>query len=225
MIRLHVICEGSTEEMFANELLVTPLMASGISLAPARIGRPGHKGGNVKFRRLLFDIQQRLLRDQHCYCTTLLDYYGLPGDFPGKADSSQYAKSHDKFMHIAAALSGEIAKELGEAGRRFIPYIQMHEFEGLLFSQPYILAQSLQMPKLAAQFDTIRNSFSTPEDINDSPNTAPAKRIASLFSGYDKPVHPVLAARAMGLDTIRRECPLFDEWIKQIEALPGGDTA
>ena len=66
MIRVHVICEGHTEEMFVNELLVTPFALKGILLLPAKIGRPGHKGGNVNYQRLLVDIRQRLLGDPRC---------------------------------------------------------------------------------------------------------------------------------------------------------------
>ena len=74
MIRVHVVCEGHTEEMFVNELLVTPFYSKGIMLLPAKIGRPGHKGhkgGNVNYQRLLVDIRERLLVDTRCYCTTL----------------------------------------------------------------------------------------------------------------------------------------------------------
>jgi len=69
MIRVHVICEGHTEEMFVNELLVAPMISRGIILSPAKIGKPGHKGGNVNYPRLLVDIRQRLLGDTNCYCT------------------------------------------------------------------------------------------------------------------------------------------------------------
>ena len=219
MIRLHVICEGHTEEMFVNELLMAPMMSKGVLLCPAKIGRPGHKGGNVNFQRLIADVRLRLLRDPACYCTTLLDYYGLPSAFPGKASADAYRNSQAKYQTVSDALSREVERVLGEAARRFIPYIQMHEFEGLLFSEPEILAESIYMPQLAESFGAIRNQFLTPEDINDSANTAPSKRIERHFPGYDKPIHPLLAAGEIGLEAIRRECPLFDGWIQELESL------
>lgn len=223
MIRVHVICEGHTEEMFVNELLVTRFFSRGIVLLPAKIGRPGHKGGNVSYQRLLIDIRQRLLGDTRCYCTTLLDYYGLPTAFPGKTDAGRCADSKGKLRLVIESLSGQVTKVLGEeAGRRFIPYIQMYEFEALLFSQPQVLADILQQPGLAESFARIRQQFTTPEEINDSPQTAPSKRIQKLYKAYDKPVHPLLAAREIGLDTICRECHLFSDWLKRLEALANG---
>lgn len=219
MIRLHIICEGHTEEIFVNELLMAPMMSKGVHLCPAKIGRPGHKGGNVNFQRLIADVRLRLLRDPCCYCTTFLDYYGLPSAFPGKAQADACLKSQDKYQIVSDALLREVERVLGDAARRFIPYVQMHEFEGLLFSDPEILAESIYMPQLAESFGVIRNQFSTPEDINDSANTAPSKRIEKLFPGYDKPIHPLLAAGEIGLDAIRRECPLFDGWLHQMESL------
>ena len=65
----------------------------------------------------------------------------------------------------------------------------------------------------------IRAKYPTPEDINDSPHTAPSKRIQNLFPGYDKPIHPLLAAQDIGLDAIRRECPLFNDWVTCLESI------
>jgi len=223
MIRVHVICEGHTEEMFVNELLVEPLSLKGVLLLPAKIGRPGHKGGNVSYQRLLIDVRQRLLGDSHCYCTTLLDYYGLPTAFPGKTEAGKPQDSKEKLRLVIESLSIQVKEALGEvAGDRFIPYIQMYEFEALLFSQPQVLADTLQQPGLAESFAQIRQQFATPEEINDSPETAPGKRIQKLYNAYDKPLHPLLTARNIGLEAICRECHLFSAWLKRLEALVNG---
>lgn len=109
----------------------------------------------------------------------------------------------------------------GQTEEEFVKY----EFEGLLFSEPAQLASSIGKPNLEADFGEIRSQFSTPEWINDSPQTAPSKRIQRLFEGYDKPEHPLLAVLEIGLETIRRECLLFDVWIKRLETLAtGGPT-
>ncbi len=55
-----------------------------------------------------------------------------------------------------------------DAARRFLPYVQMYEFEGLLFSDPAKLAQGLGEADLEADFAKIRAGFPTPEEINDS---------------------------------------------------------
>lgn len=99
----------------------------------------------------------------------------------------------------------------------------MYEFEGLLFSHPEKLAEGISKAELHHPFRNVRDAFVSPEEINNSPQTAPSKRIESLFREYDKPVHGSLAALAIGLDIIRTECHRFDAWLTQIAAL--GDEA
>ncbi|MDV7397185.1 DUF4276 family protein, partial [Arthrospira platensis SPKY1] len=64
-----------------------------------------------------------------------------------------------------------------------------------------------------------RASVSSPEEINDHPQTAPSKRLISLLKGYDKALHGPLVALDIGLDRLRVENPRFDAWIKRLEAL------
>ncbi len=220
MIRVHVICEGQTEEMFINEVLAEALHQKNIYLSPALIGKPGHKGGNFRYQRLLTDVRNRLLGDQQAYCTTFFDFYGLPEEFPGKTEASVKNTMNEKADELLTAMTMKLQEKLGaEAMRRFIPYIQMYEFEGLLFSAADRLAIGISQPALEGKFKSIRNAFDTPEDINDSPATAPSKRILALYKGYEKPLHGSLAAIEIGLATIRAECPRFDNWLKRIEAL------
>lgn len=220
MIRVHVICEGQTEEMFVSEVLSKVFIPQGIHLYPSLIGKPGHKGGNFRFERLLTDVRIRLLNDSATYCTTLFDFYGLPGDFPGKEEAKKYISHSEKADCLTRNLIEQLKARLGEKPLlRFIPYVQMYEFEGLLFSDPDRLAQGICQTKLAKDFDAIRQNFNSPEEINDSPTHAPSKRIAALFQEYDKPIHGPLAAIEIGFDVIRRECPLFDGWIQRIESL------
>ncbi|EHH2507628.1 hypothetical protein BBM25_06255 [Vibrio parahaemolyticus] len=220
MTIVHVICEGQTEESFVNELLVEPFAHKGIYLKPALIGRPGHKGGNFKFERLAPDVEKRLLADKNCYCTTFFDFYGLPATFPGKSAVNATATVQDKANALQDALNEKLVEKIGEeAMRRFIPYVQMYEFEGLLFSEPQKMAQGMDRLDLVQAFTDIAGAFDTPEQINNSPQTAPSKRIESLVWGYEKPLLGTLAALEVGLDRMREQCTLFDAWLKKIEAL------
>jgi len=220
MIRVHVICEGQTEEEFVRHLLVEPFLKKGVALCPSRIGKVGHKGGNFGLERLGFDVRARLLKDAACYCTTLFDYYGLPADFPGKAEGASRTDIADKQGLVVKALSEWALAKLGEhAAARFAPYVQMYEFEGLLFSEPDRLADSFGVPGSVADFRKIRSDFKTPEWINDDPQTAPSKRIEKLFPSYDKPKHPLLASQDIGLEALRRECLLFNAWLTRLEEL------
>ena len=102
---------------------------------------------------------------------------------------------------------------------RFVPFVVMHEFEGLLFSDCAAFTRGINRPELEPSFSIIRAQFTSPEDINDSPITAPSKRIAGLFPGYRKPFHGVLAVQEIGLHRIRVECGHFDMWLKRLESL------
>ncbi|MCL6700277.1 DUF4276 family protein [Pseudomonas sp. T1.Ur] len=220
MIRVHVICEGQTEEMFINEVLAAAFHHLGIYLVPALIGKPGHKGGNFRFERLLTDLEKRLLGDRQAYCTTFFDFYGLPEAFPGKAEASNKETMDGKADCLLEAMVEKLRQKLGdEAMRRFIPYVQMYEFEGLLFSCPKGLALGINQPTLEDKLLRIRNEFDTPETINNSPVTAPSKRLLKLYEGYEKPLHGSLAAIEIGLPAIRSQCARFDAWLRHMEAL------
>jgi hypothetical protein len=225
MIRVHVICEGPTEEDFVRQVLLEPFIGRGIQLLPSCIGRIGHKGGRVNLDRLEFDVNNRF-RDRHCYCTTLFDFYGLPAKFPGKAEAEAQTNVAGKQRAVIDALSSWAEGKWGrDTAARFIPYVQMHEFEALLFSAPEVFAKAIGDPGLAKSFQDIRSEFGTPEEINDDPNKAPSKRIKTLYEAYAKPSAPVLAAIEIGLDTIRRECQLFDAWLSRLESLASGSRS
>ena len=103
---------------------------------------------------------------------------------------------------------------------RFVPFIALHEFEGLLFSHPQKMAKGMGHEQMSAHFSQIRDSFETPEHINDSPQTAPSKRILEVVSGYQKVLHGNVAALEVSLPTMRAECPVFETWLNKLEALP-----
>lgn len=223
MIRVHVICEGQTEEEFVRKIVAPALIDDQISLLPSCIGKVGRKGGNVNLNRLSVDVKGRLRGDRNSYCTTLFDYYGLPAGFPGKPEGATLNDISDKQAKVVQALSAWAEETIGqEPATRFIPYVQMYEFEGLLFSAPPVLAAAVGYSSIEEELQRIKSDFATPEWINDSANTAPSKRIEKLFPAYDKPEHPILAAIDIGLDNIRQECPLFDGWIKRLEGLNTG---
>jgi hypothetical protein len=104
--------------------------------------------------------------------------------------------------------------------RRFVPYVQMHEFEGLLFSDPEALAEGLGQGHLAGRFAAVRQAFNTPEEINNGPETAPSRRILAEFQTYKRAEWRRSAMQSVGLSAILRECQHFNEWISKLEALP-----
>ena len=223
MIRLYIICEGETEEGFVNNILYGHLWPRNVYPIPIVIGTRGHKGGNVNYQRLRRNVRNALRQESECYCTVLIDYYGLPTDFPGKSESESERVLSDIAATFRELLEDALRNDIGENSvRRFIPYVQMHEFEALLFSDPAGFAAGISRPDLQAKFHEICSRFTTPEHINDSPNTAPSKRIIEEFPGYErqKPLLGALAALEIGLPRIRQQCPLFDAWLNKLEKLP-----
>lgn len=226
MTRVYVICEGQTEETFIHQLLTPSLQTRQIYLIPRLIGKSGHRGGNVTFERLFIDVRA-MLNDKSAYCTTFFDFYGLQQRFPGKAAAGTQADISAKADSLLQAMVGRLQQHLGaDLLRRFIPYVQMYEFEALLFSDPVRLASGIHQPASQAAFQAIRDKFPTPEHINDSPNTAPSKRIEQHQKRYKKAKATLgpEAAQSISLTTIRRECHLFDCWLTRLETLASGAT-
>jgi len=219
--RVHIICEGQTEEMFVNLMLRPHFDTHKIEVHPKLLGMIGQRGGNVSYKRVMTDLRLLLANDPTAYVTTFIDFYGIYADFPGVSQAKKLRTAWERHDAVVNALFAQLADDLGETqAERVVPYIQMHEFEGLLFSSPRDLATGILQPHLWKRFDKILFPFDTPEDINDSIETAPSKRIQNIFRGYQKVLHGSIIARRIGIERIRQACPLFDEWLYRIEQLP-----
>ena len=228
MTRLLVHVEGQTEETFVNELLAPHLLQQGYSTVSARLignARLREKRGGIKaWSAVKEDICLHLQSDKGSIATTMVDYYALPASgakaWPGRAEAN--AKTHaDKAATVEAALAQDLSRALAlpNASPRFVPFVVLHEFEALLFSDCVAFANGISRPDLSTQFQSIRDGFATPENINDSAMTAPSKRVEALIPGYEKPLLGVLAALEIGLEKMRWECPHFAEWLGRLEAV------
>jgi Domain of unknown function (DUF4276) len=226
--RLLVHVEGQTEETFVNEVLSGHLMQVGYASVSARIiGNArlrSRRGGIRPWPAVRRDIVNHLKGDLGCIATTMVDFYGLPregeGAWPGRAKASE-VQACDRARIVEDALANDIAINLGietDSGR-FVPFVLMHEFEALLFSDCQAFSRGIGRSDLESRFMQIRNSFESPEDINDSPDTCPSRRVLSIVHGYEKPLLGVLAVLEIGLIRIRKECPHFNNWLQRLESL------
>lgn len=147
--------------------------------------------------------------------------YGLGPGFPAKETIGAHDPIEVKKSKLEEAIFSDIAAAPGKRrdDSHFIPYVQMYELEGLLFSDPHRFARGIGMSALEPNFARIRGQFSTPEHINDSRLTAPSKRVQALYGGYNKELMGNLAALEIGLEAIRGACPLFSAWVDKLEAL------
>lgn len=228
MARLLVHVEGETEETFVNEVLAPHLYGSGYSRVSARLlgnarqreRREGIRGWNS----VRDDILKHLREDAGCLVTTMVDYYALPktgqGAWPGR-DAAGKLSFAQKAGTVQDAIHANISTEMGRGfdPSRFVPYVMMHEFEGLLFSDCERFGRGIGRLDLVEQFQAIRDDFKTPEEINDSEVTAPSKRVEALVPGYQKPLLGTLAVLEIGLDRIRSECPHFRRWLERLQEL------
>ena len=220
MSRILVHVEGHTEEAFVNQVLAPHLYRVGYADVRARLvgnaRRRSRRGGGRSWAAVRKGILDHLQSDQAALSTTMVDYYGLSRTWPGREGVPHHATLSERAATVERAVLEDISTAIGHPPR-FVPYVVMHEFEGLLFSDPDRFAQSLGKPDLARELQAIRRKFRTPEDINDSPDTAPSKRVLNLYGGYRKPVDGIQAMEEIGLDTVRAACPLFDAWIAALE--------
>ncbi|UVA79777.1 DUF4276 family protein [Pandoraea commovens] len=215
MSRVYLLVEGQTEEAFVNELLVPHYSPLGHYLTPIIVRTsPGHRGGVVSYGKVRWQIEQLCKQHREAHVTTFFDLYGLPEDFPGKASPAYPANRSGRDK--ASFLEAELAKDIGRPN--FIPNLLVHEFEALLFVDIAAFEQWTDEDRALDPLRAIRKTTS-PEDINDSPQTAPSKRILAAMSEYQKTFHGPLIACDIGMDAIRRDCPHFAAWLAKIEAL------
>ncbi len=223
MTRIYMLVEGQTEEAFVRELLEPHYARLGMYLSPIIVRTsPGYKGGVVSYAKIKPQIQRLCRQDEGAYVTTLFDLYALPQDFPGKSDAAYpvTGSGHQK----AEFLESQLAQDIGQSN--FIPNLMVHEFEALLFVDTRKFSEWVDNHSIVISLGDQAKKYETPEHINDSPQTAPSKRILAAMPNYQKTFHGPLIACEIGLDAMRGACPHFNEWLVKLEALlPSTTTA
>ena len=205
MTRIAIVVEGPTELEFVSRVLAPSLWEQEVYLFPTLIGS---SGGDVSIAKLAADMVSNL--SYFDFVTSLIDFYGF------RSKGSLTIDALEECINV------EIGRRIHrpEVQLRAFAYVQLYEFEGLLFSETNAFARTLIVPGgCVEQLQTIRSGFPTPEHINDSRVTAPSKRIESVIPRYVKRVDGPLVAEEIGLNAIRRECPRFNVWITRMESL------
>lgn len=227
MIRLYLFGEGLAEQTFADNVLAPHLATFDITLHAIRIANSTRKGvvtrgGGRNYARMKKDIErfQRQNDGPDVFFTTMIDLYAVPTGFPNLAEA-------DALKHLPRErvnkLEESFAADLPDP--RFIPHIQLHEFETILFCDSFDSVSNFRLFDLSdsqlASLGEIAAGYLTPELIDDGPQTAPSKRIAAVYPRYDN-LHGTMApelAQLIGLPTIRAKCPHFDAWITKLANL------
>ncbi|MCP4695542.1 MAG: DUF4276 family protein [Gammaproteobacteria bacterium] len=218
--RVLIFAEGQTEEKFIREIVASALIARNVFITATTPGRKRSQGGVRPWAGIRKELLRYLKEDTARYVTTMFDYYGMPTDWPGRDVAGHQAHSQ-KAVTVENAMLEDISGAMGNAfdQQRFIPYVQMHEFEALLFSAPDILGKAASERNITHDLQAIADSFRTPEEIDDTPHSAPSKRILRLSRQYQKVLHGSIAAQRIGLPLMRQKCPHFGEWQMRLELL------
>jgi len=222
LIRLCILVEGQTEQEFVKDVLAPHLGCKNVFVS-ARIVQTSrdkqknkiYRGGLINYEKVKNDLQNWLKEDKNddVRFTTMFDLYALPDSFPAQVDAVKAMDAYDRVAILEAAFK----EDIGDS--RFIPYIQLHEFEALIFVSPEelnyeYLDRESEVEKLVAMAEE-----QNPELINDNAETAPSKRILELIPEYSKVSGGVATVGVIGLDKIRSACRHFDEWLTELEAL------
>ena len=228
MIRVNVLAEGQSEMFFAkgplNRYFGGTLILDSRCVLSGRSNQSNleFRGGLNSYHQAKNDIISWLKEDSAAYITTMFDFFRLPKDFPGYQKAMK-CQTHLGSVHILEdALKVDITAALPnmKVGHRFIPYIQLHEFESLLFTDIQILLYDYLVPEDIVNIKQLYESTKDipPEDINHGPETAPSKRLLAAID-YQKGEAPSEWLEAITIPAIRNKCPHFSEWLDKLQAL------
>jgi hypothetical protein len=217
MKRLIIIVEGDTEKEFVKTILTPYLNNHGIySIDCFKIKHS--KGGLTTYSHLKKDVLN-CIHETNTIITTLIDFYALPQDFPNYLESTEIPDKNKRLNFLEKSIVEEIENSKSAKFPNLIPYIQLHEFEALIFSSPVgidalFTKDQIDFQELNKIFDLHEN----PEEINNDPLTAPSKRLIKHIRGYNKIVDGVLILDEIGLETVLKKCPRFSYWVQLIIA-------
>jgi hypothetical protein len=216
MKRVIIICEGPTEQEFCTDVLNPYFLKKDIFIQAPLIKKSG--GGIVPWENLKKQIETHLKQEYEAIVTTLIDYYGIPEKYhyPKWNDAHNTPNKPLRMDILENAMQQSIK---GERRHRFIPYLQLHEFEGLLFNDLKIFTGNFTEDEFVDfnDFEDIFKQFPNPEDINDGVNSAPSKRLLHHIKGYNKTVYGAILAAEIGITRIKEKCPRFNHWLEKIE--------
>ena len=224
-IILNILCEGQTEEKFVKDVLKPYFMSQGIVVKSRLLvtsRKKGTRGGMFSYTQAKNDLTRWMKEVEHRgsethFFTTMFDFYALPDKFPNMVQAASIADPYLRIATIEEAFKQDMDSD------RFIPYIQLHEFEALMFCD--ISKLVIEYPNCSKAIESLEGVLSNyngnPELINNSPDTAPSKRIIAAIEGkgkykYNKPRSGAVVTASIGMDTLMSHCTHFREWIYQI---------
>lgn len=219
---LNVLCEGQTEEKFVKDVL-RPYLRDNLGIVVKHrllmtSKSKDAKGGLLSYTQAMRDLKLWMKEakdnayEKNAF-TTMFDLYALPTDFPQWEEGNRRT-GYERVEFLENALAQEF-------GDNFIPYIQLHEFEALVFcGLKYLRMEYPQCVKEIDGLEDVLTSYGNPEKIDNSPHTAPSKRIMVALKDkyrYDKVKSGTVVTSQVGVDELRGKCRHFNDWLLRIE--------
>ena len=218
MKRIIIICEGQTEKEFCADVLYPFFLERNILLQCPLIKKSG--GGIIEWLLLKKQIETHLKQDQTAIVTLFIDFYGIKDkhQFPSWDDSKIVSDKNNRMNLLEDGMKNSIEPSLAF---RFIPYLQLHEFEGLLFNNIDVFLREISAEDILDKDELEQTIIDhpNPELLNDTPQNAPSYRLLRLINGYNKVVYGAILAKSIGLSAIRDKCPRFNHWISTLERI------
>ena len=219
MPRLIMLVEGHTEVSFIDALLAPHLYGVGhMDIRPMLLGN--HRGGISQWAPVRSEIEKHLLQSPDAWVTTMVDYSGMLESWPGRRAANGLLSASQKAHAVEQALLKDILALFQDLHPvRFIPFVVMHEYEGLLFSEPSGLADALGNPAwLSGSGRYAMNS--APRKRSTLPTRLAHPAGSAIYSRVIRSAPEVFERpQRIGLETMRDQCPLFDNWVKKLENL------
>lgn len=215
MKELLLICEGPTEIEFCKKLLVDHFKKFNINLSYILILHSD--GGIVSWEILKKQIENHYNDNNEVFISTFIDYYGIY-DHHKFIDWDKAENEPNKSLRmdiLEAGMKSDIDPNI-----KFIPYILLHEFEALAFSDYDVFEDIYESNE--AKFGILKeicDSNPNPETINNGVKTAPSKRLAENIKRFKKTSDSINITRQIGLQKIRSKCPRFNDWISKLETI------
>ena len=206
-INIGVVCEGQTETDFMKQLNKKYFNKINISLKPVGINdKQKNIGGNVSIARVVNFLHKH--SNMYNMLTTFIDFYRLKN------------KGNKKVSELEEEIKKEFYNDNKYKNKILIPYIQMHETEALWFSDiNAIIRVKNANEQQQEDLSKIIEKYKNPEDINDSYETAPSKRLENIFCDYSKVIDGKEISNKISINIFIEKCPRFSKWVNEISNL------
>jgi Domain of unknown function (DUF4276) len=223
MKKLFIVVEGETEERFLRKVFYNAFITQGIHIEAQQWltnRKLGIGGGGNNFDLIENHLRRLMAKYQHdkdVFISVMVDLYAFPkgGNTVYDDEVSRQQNGKNKALLLQDKMKNRLQYQ------NFIPYVQLHEYEALLLSKPDALLtfytdKTKEIESLKAEINGIH-----PEEINETPQGAPSKRIIKYLPRYEKQktTAGVSTAEKIGLLFLRENCSHFNDWVKKLESI------